>query len=874
MPANASDIPLRFARFDILPAERLLRVDGVPTPVGARAFDLLLCLAQRRDRLVGKQELLDVVWPGVIVEEHNIATQIGTLRKLLGPQAIATVPGRGYRLTAAIDARGVATGVATGVAIPATTVAAVVAVAQEAAQHTHPAQRLTPLLGRDEDLAALADMLRRYRLVTIVGAGGIGKSLLARHLLVQHGAQWANGTCWVELASISDAAMLPSRIADVVGVSAGGKDPTAALCASTAGLSLQLALDNAEHLIAGVAQLAAALLDAAPGLRLLVTSQAPLRLAGEGVYRLGPLAVPPGPLPAAHAQNYASVALFVRRARDADAHFDFGDAQAAAAIGLCRQLDGLPLAIELAAARAPLLGVQRLNAMMRSRLQLLTRNRDAHAPARQQTLRAAIEWSHGLLDATLRTVFRRLGVIVDSASLGFIQRIVADETGALDAWAVLDALGALVDRSLVAVLPADEPTDDAEPRYRLLETPRAFALEQLDATGERAMMQRRHATVLASLFDAAWPERWSGHIGIGQWDAAILRDANNAREAITWALAADAPAIAVSVAATLHMALPRQSLAERTRLCDLCESLADKLDATELHRRALMLAVRPMHQYSQTKSLEFARRSLALAREQDRGAADRWALYDALCTWALTAATTAPPPLAQLRSVIAEIDALEDSSWPPQRLVEGWQARRQVRMHDDDPARPAELLRLTRGQLAAVRAAGANVTPWISLLMDAELECGNAQAAADLGERELAQLGDVRDDWVRFTLQVNSVLALLTLEDTHRARPLLQEAWPTALRLRAQTLCSDLPALLAALERRPRAAARLVGYADNAYATRSIARFSTDIAARERCLSLTRAALGDASCDALMTQGRTLLDGQVAELAFSDADLG
>ena len=120
MPANASELPLRFARFEILPAERVVHVDGVKTPLGARAFDLLLCLAQRRDRLVGKQELLDVVWPGVVVEEHNIATQIGTLRKLLGPQAIATVPGRGYRLTAAIDDRGVASLATSPATSPAT----------------------------------------------------------------------------------------------------------------------------------------------------------------------------------------------------------------------------------------------------------------------------------------------------------------------------------------------------------------------------------------------------------------------------------------------------------------------------------------------------------------------------------------------------------------------------------------------------------------------------------------------------------------------------------------------------------------------------------------------------------------------------------
>ena len=855
MSSSAGNLPLRFGEFEIRPAERVLRVRGETLAVGGRAFDLLLCLAQRRDRLVSKRELLDLVWPGVIVEEHNIATQIVALRKLLGPQAITTVPGRGYRLTAPVGDRDAA--------------APTVAMVRDAVPQGRATQRLTPMLGREVELAATADMLQRYRLVSIVGPGGIGKSLLARHFLAQQTARWPNGICWIELASINEAALLPSRIAEGLGVQLAGADPIAALCDSAAGLSLLLALDNAEHLSAGLMPLVSALLDAAPGVRLLVTSQAPLQIAGEGVYRLGPLAVPPATMQARLAQHYGSVALFLQRARDADAHFDFGDAQAGAVIEICRQLDGLPLAIELAAARAPLVGVQRLNGMLQSRLHVLTRNPNAQAPARQQTLRAAIEWSHGFLGSRLRTVFRRLGVINDSASLTFIQQLVADESGELDEWAVLDALGTLVDRSLVVVL----ATDDAEPRYRLLDTPRAFALEQLDAANERDALQRRHALVLAAVFDAAWPERSSGRMGVEEWSASIRWDENNARDAIAWACAAREPAVAISVAATLHTALPRSS-PERLRLSDLCEALADEVDVPRLRQRALAVAVRPMMHSPLGRSLDLARRSLDLARELDRDGSDRWELYCALCTWAYTAAVTEPAPLAQLRLAIAEIDALEDAAWPPHRLFEGCQARRHARMRFDDPERTADVLRLTRIQLAAVRAAGANVTPWVSLLMDAELENGNAREAVELGDDELMRFAGVRDDFTRLTLQGTLVLALLALEETRRARALLPEVWVIALRLRAHALISDLPALLAALEGRPRAAARLAGYADNAYAMRSTARFATDMAARDRCHALARAALGDASFDALVAQGRALRDDEVAELAFADTDQG
>jgi predicted ATPase/DNA-binding winged helix-turn-helix (wHTH) protein len=850
---------LRFGRFEIRPAERVLRVAGQEVSVGARAFDILLALAQRRGRLVTKQELLDLVWPGVVVEEHNIAAHISSLRKLLGAQAIATIPGRGYRFTASSD-EGESAG-----AMPTPAASATHA---PAAARTHLPLQLTPLLGRDEDVSALAGLLERHRIVTVVGAGGIGKSLLAQHLLRDLSDRYPHGACWVELADVSDPAVLPARIADALGVRPGTGEPLAGLCVAAASLTLLIALDNAEHLLVDVAHTVAALLDAAPGLRLIVTSQAPLRLAAEQIYRVGPLAVPQGPLPAALAQTFGAVALFVERARGADAHFVLSNESAPAAIELCQQLDGLPLAIELAAVRAPLLGVRQLAASMQNRLQLLTLNRDAGAPARQQTLRAALDWSCSFLGQSERTVFRRLGVIAHSASLPLIQQIVADEKGDLDAWAALDALAALVNRSLVTVL----LDDDGEPRYRLLESPRLLALEQLDAAGERGILQRRHAHALAAAFDAAWDDRWSGRVGMDRWAARILLDASNARDAIAWARSVDDPEIAVTIAATLFMALPRWSHIERMELGDLCESLVERLELPQLRLRACIVAVRPFLHRSQQRSLVVAGNGLAVARSLDREAPDRWRLYQALCEWMRAAAIVTQPPLEALRAAAIELDALENSHWPPQRLVEGCASRRLARLPFDDPARPTEHLALTHRWLAAMEAAGADTAPCFGILIDAELECGHVRAAVAVGERTLAQLTGTRDEWSLLNVRVNLAMAQLAMDDTQRARPLLQASHPSALHFGLPALCSDYLALLAAIESRPRTAARLAGYADAAYAARGLFRHPNEVAARERTRALARAALDDATFDQLVADGQTLRAERAAALAFAKED--
>ena len=854
--------PLRFGRFTISEAERVLRADGRPVALGARAFDLLLVLAQRRERLVTKQELLDLVWPGLVVEEHNITAQISTLRKLLGAHAIATVPGRGYRFTAPLTE---------GVAQDVRQAAHLVPPLTDSAR-THLPRELTPLLGRAEDLTALDELVQRYRLVTLVGAGGMGKSLLAQHLLSGRRGEYEHGVCWVELASVNDAIALPVRIGEALGVRPAAGEPLAGLCAALSSMTILVALDNAEHLLADVARTAAALLDAVPHLRLIVTSQAPLMLAAERVYRVGPLAVPNGPLPSALAQTFSAVALFVERARGADARFALSDDSAPAAIELCRQLDGLPLAIELAAARAPLLGVQQLAASMQDRLQLLTLNRDGAAPARQQTLRSALEWSHGLLDERERTVFRRLAVMADSASLAFIQQVVGDEHGPLDPWAVLDAMGTLVDRSLVAVL-SDDEDESREPRYRLLESPRLLAIEQLRAAGEFEALQRRHAFALAQIFDAAWDERWSGSVGAQRWAQRLVPDASNARAAIAWAREAGEPATAVAIAATLFHVLPRSSHPERMALADLCESLAEQVASKQLRLRALIVAVRPMFHSQQQQSLTVAAKGVALARELDREASDRWLLYSAISEWVCAASVIAHPLPDELRNALVELTELEDPSWPAQRLRWGLSAKRLANIVVwDGPGRAIEQLRLTRCVVDCLEAEGQETAPFMGTLIDAEHACGHIQAAVDLGERMLEQLAGTRDEYSRLFVRGNLNLAYLALDDTARARALLQAEWPVALQFNLHILASDGPALLAALEGRPRTAARLAGYADAGYAARDLIRHPIEVSLRERTHSLCRAALGEQTFERLLAQGRLLRDEQIAGLAFATED--
>lgn len=530
----------RFAQFRLVPDRRLLLAGGEPVKLGSRAFEMLQALVERRQRTVSKQELLDLVWPGLVVEENNLQVQIVTLRKLLGHPAIATVPGRGYRFTMPVAVEG-----GGAPAAPPAPPAGNLAGAEVA------------LIGRDDELRTLNGLIDGHALVTVAGAGGIGKTRLAQGAAAARGERHADGVWWVELSPLADPALVPTAVAKALGVALdAAADATPAVLAALKGRAALIVLDNAEHLLDGVAAFVAALRGATPSVKLLVTSQEILRTADEQVFRPGPLALP-GQDDLASAQASGAVALFVARARAVDPRFRLDEGNLAAVVEICRQLDGIPLAIELAAARLPLLGVQGLRQRLDERFRLLTAGRRA-VMRRHQTLRAALDWSHGLLTPPEQVVFRRLGVFAGGFDLDAAERIADDD--ALDGWDVVEHLGALVDKSLVVV------EGDDEPRYRLLETTRLYAIERLAEAGETDALLRRHAehfTTLAESLDESIAAHGQGAQAMARLD--LERD--NLLHAIAWCERADdrAAQVALRLAAALRYFWPSHALLELGR---------------------------------------------------------------------------------------------------------------------------------------------------------------------------------------------------------------------------------------------------------------------------------------------------------------------
>jgi len=836
---------LRFGRCELRPLERRLLVDGRRAALGGRAFDLLLALAERAGRLVTKQELLDLVWPDVVVEEGNLTVQMSSLRKLLGPDVIATVPGRGYRFCVAVEADGADLHAAPPAAAPAL---------------PRPGVLGTPLIGRDTDLAALGALLDAHRLVTIAGAGGIGKTLLAQHLLAARAPRPAHGgACWVELAPLESPLQVVGAIGAALGVRTGaGGDPLAGLVAACAPLQLLLALDNAEHLHAEVAHVAQALHDGAPGVRLLVTSQAPLHLAFERLYRLDALAVPGAGTAAKAALGFGAVALFVERAAALDRRFRLHDGNVGAVIEICRRLDGIALAIELAAARLPLLGVTRLAAALDERLRVLTVS-PSGAPPRHQTLRAGLEWSHGLLSPIEQWVFRRLAVVSGSASLELARQLLADD--AADPWAALDALGGLAERSLVALV-----GDPDAPRYRLLESPRALALERLRASGEEDLLLACHARALAALMQRAFDDHRSRAGAIDAWQRDLAPDLDNARAAFAWACRHDAVA-AATIAATLLLALP--GLRERVALCEAIEPLLTDVVPGELRARvrlegSVVLRLRRSH-----AAATWIQQAL---RWYDAAGDDRAGLYLALAEYVQCARRERKLADGEAATLLERLHMLERDglAFAPQVAARGVRCATLLMKQLDAPT--DELVRNQQRAIALEAAAG-QPDPMASVnYTNLLVEVGRADAAIRFGLKLQDELQGTRHAWALDGLKSNLTAAWLAQGATREARALAREAWSLRAVVESQHSWADHLALLAALEGRPRAAALLAGHADALYAARHHTRQGVEIQSHQRALALAAAALGDATAERVRTEGAALTDDEVARIAFASDD--
>jgi predicted ATPase/DNA-binding winged helix-turn-helix (wHTH) protein len=502
--AHKQTLLYRFGAFEVDAKEGILRKDGRVVPLSAKIFDTLLYLVQNNGRLLMKNELMENIWADSFVEEANLTTNISLLRKILhetGDQYIETYPKRGYRFRADVESvssesemlltRRVTTVVRRTVEEtgPEDEVQRYKLLLSGAPNNLAPPQNA--IIGRENEIAGIRDLIMSNRLVTLTGVGGTGKTRLAQEVAIRLLSEFEHGAFFVALETIRNTELIIPAFAQVLGIKESKTRPLA----ETLGVFLQeksilLIADNFEQIVSA-APILEEILRAAPSVSMLVTSRIPLDIKIGREFRVPTLSLPPvsGPFMTQELDGFESFRLFAERAREANSEFIIGERNSTDIAEICRQLDGLPLAIELAAARVKILSPAQILTRLKDRLKLLTGG-SKDRPLRQQTMRGAIDWSYDLLDEDEKRLFRRLSVFSGGFTIEALEAICPEDD--LD---ILNCLTSLVENSLVAR--AD--TGSGDPRFRLLEVVREYALEVLETSGEREMMADRHAAFFVSL---------------------------------------------------------------------------------------------------------------------------------------------------------------------------------------------------------------------------------------------------------------------------------------------------------------------------------------------------------------------------------------
>jgi predicted ATPase/DNA-binding winged helix-turn-helix (wHTH) protein len=503
MTAPPASLCYRFGRFELQPDKRRLLAAGTPVDVGSRAFDLLVMLVERDGHLVTKDELLERVWPKVIVEENTLQAQVSALRKILGPDAIATISGQGYRFALELTFAGAES------VVP---------------KHNLP-QQLTSFIGREKEIAQIKELLGTTRLLTFIGAGGCGKTRLALQVAGDLLESYPDGIWLVELAALAEPELVPQTVANVLGLKEQpGESLTQTLTKYLASRHLLLVLDNAEHLLAACAEFADVALRRCAQLIILITSRERLGMAGELTYRVPSLSVPdpkqdvnPEELSA-----YESARLFIERARLQQPQFAVTAQNASALASVCRRLDGIPLAIELAAPRVRSMSVEEVNRRLDQRFDLLTGGSRTALP-RHRTLRSLIDWSYDLLSDAERAILRRVSVFSGGWTLAAAEQVCSGD--AVDRKEALDLLTSLADKNLVLAEAHGGAT-----RYGLLETVRHYAGDRLRES-EEVRVQRQHLEYFLAMAEEAEAQlRGSDQ---GPWLDRLETERDNLRSALS-----------------------------------------------------------------------------------------------------------------------------------------------------------------------------------------------------------------------------------------------------------------------------------------------------------------------------------------------------
>jgi predicted ATPase/DNA-binding winged helix-turn-helix (wHTH) protein len=484
-----SDAPvhrkLKFGPFELSIGERMLRRDGHVLPLGGRALDILIYLVDRPGEVIAKQELIDHVWSDVTVEEGSLRVHVAAIRKALadgqfGNRYIANVKGRGYSFV--------------GTVVPLTGNA-------ESSDDTFRHQGRFPvrpllMIGRETLVSKVGDKLRDERLVTLLGPGGIGKTTIALAVGRDAAKEFGGQVYFVDLESLTDPRHVAGTVATSMGVALKSKDPDLELVDLVRSRKLLIIFDSCEHVIEAVASLAEQLFRQTEEIHVLTTSRELLKVEGEHCHRVPPLDCPPeGSEQTANAVlRYPSAQLFVRRVAARAGSVVLTDEEAPLVAEICRKLDGIPLAIELAAGQAAALGIRSTVTLLASRMGLLRISHRTAVP-RHRTLKATLDWSYDLLSDAERIVFRRIAPFIGDFTLEGAQ-YVAGEPGA-DTGEIFEAIAGLVEKSLIATR-----IDETRAKYRLLDTTRAYALEKLEEHAEEDVVFRRHAEYVAGYLES------------------------------------------------------------------------------------------------------------------------------------------------------------------------------------------------------------------------------------------------------------------------------------------------------------------------------------------------------------------------------------
>jgi predicted ATPase/DNA-binding winged helix-turn-helix (wHTH) protein len=802
MPGAALPVRYRFGRFELQPDERRLLDAGVPVALGPRAFDLLAALVEHAGHLLTKDQLLERVWPQVIVEEAALQMQISALRKVLGRDAIVTVTGRGYRF-----------------ALGATRIGAESSASPAAPQHNLP-QPLTSFIGREDQLAEIGALLGSARLLTLTGSGGCGKTRLAMQLATDLTDTYADGIWLVELAALADPALVPQAVAHVFGLKEqSGQHLTQTIAEHLAPRHVLLVLDNAEHVLEACAQLADAVLRVSAKLRVLVTSRERLGIVGELTYRVPSLSVPDPEDEATPEQisAYESARLFIERARLQQPQFAVTAENAAALASICSRLDGIPLAIELAAARVRSMPVGEVGLRLDQRFALLTGGSRTALP-RHQTLRSLIDWSYDLLSDAEQALLCRVSIFSGGWTLEAADQVCVGE--AVDAKELLDLLTSLADKSLVQAKAHRGVT-----RYSLLETVRYYARDRLSDRGEETPLTRRHFDHYLALAEASGDRLASADQG--GWIERLECEHDNLRAALTWCCTADGGAAdGLRLAAALgRFWRSRGHLSEGRRwfsaLIDAAPSVHDGASRADALRWAGILAMDqadyPAAKALQTEALNIYRR---------RG--DRLGI-------------------ARVLNILGMLVAEEQADYSAAQLL--FEEAMSIYRELGDPEGICRML----SNLGRV----------------AHLQCDYPTAQA-LYEEALA-LQQTLGDRESIGNAMHNLGAVLCLQgDFSRGRPLLKEAlaiWEELANKFRLVSSLDEFACLAWREAQPARAARLWGRAARLREEIGLAESPMEQATIVPYISGARAAIGDDAIESAWAEGRAMaLDQVIREL--------